>query len=112
MGGGVFLGGALEDGYMKVANDHGVKFALMWANQDWCVHFGMHVRQALVAEGSVVLGQLNCNAWPIAAPLSLSVDKHIIFLFTGLTFILPSGDGMVAAGRKRRLQQRPASYSW
>jgi hypothetical protein len=34
-GGGVFLGGALNDGFLKAQNNEKMLFALMWANQDW-----------------------------------------------------------------------------
>ena len=34
-GGAPFLGGALNDGFLKAANRHKMQFALMWANQDW-----------------------------------------------------------------------------
>ena len=34
-GGGTFLAGALEDGFLKAPNRDKLKFALMWANQDW-----------------------------------------------------------------------------
>jgi hypothetical protein len=33
--GNVFLGGALEDGFLKASNRDQLEFALMWANQDW-----------------------------------------------------------------------------
>ena len=33
--GGPFLDAALEQGFLKMQNDHDFKFALMWANQDW-----------------------------------------------------------------------------
>ncbi len=33
--GNVFLGGALEDGFLKASNRDQMEFALMWANQDW-----------------------------------------------------------------------------
>ena len=34
-GGGPFLDGALNDGFLKAPNRAKMKFALMWANQDW-----------------------------------------------------------------------------
>jgi len=34
-GGGTFLAGALEDGFLKAPNREKMQFALMWANQDW-----------------------------------------------------------------------------
>lgn len=34
-GGGPFLDGALNDGFLKAANRNKMEFALMWANQDW-----------------------------------------------------------------------------
>ena len=34
-GGGPFLDGALNDGFLKAPNRDKMKFALMWANQDW-----------------------------------------------------------------------------
>lgn len=39
--GGVFLGGALEDGFLKAANRDDIEFSLMWANQDWVDVSGM-----------------------------------------------------------------------
>ncbi len=33
--GGLFLDGALEDGFLAMPTTHGMQFALMWANQDW-----------------------------------------------------------------------------
>jgi hypothetical protein len=34
-GGGPFLDGALNGGFLKASNRNEMKFALMWANQDW-----------------------------------------------------------------------------
>jgi hypothetical protein len=34
-GGGPFLAGALENGFLKAPNNEQMEFALMWANQDW-----------------------------------------------------------------------------
>jgi hypothetical protein len=34
-GGGTFLDGALENGFLKAPNNDKMKFALMWATQDW-----------------------------------------------------------------------------
>ena len=34
-GGGPFLDGAINDGFLKAPNKDKMKFALMWANQDW-----------------------------------------------------------------------------
>ena len=34
-GGGTFLPGALENGFLQAPNKDKMKFALMWANQDW-----------------------------------------------------------------------------
>jgi hypothetical protein len=34
-GGGPFLAGALENGFLKASNRQKMDFALMWANQDW-----------------------------------------------------------------------------
>lgn len=34
-GGGTFLAGALEDGFLKASNKDKMQFSLMWANQDW-----------------------------------------------------------------------------
>ena len=36
--GGVFLGGAINDGFLKAPNNNKMKFAIMWANQDWVRH--------------------------------------------------------------------------
>jgi hypothetical protein len=33
---GPFLERALEDGFLKAANNDRLKFAIMWANHDWC----------------------------------------------------------------------------
>jgi hypothetical protein len=34
-GGGTFLDGALNNGFLKAPNNNKMKFALMWATQDW-----------------------------------------------------------------------------
>ena len=34
-GGGTFLAGPLEQGFLRAPNRHTMQFALMWANQDW-----------------------------------------------------------------------------
>lgn len=33
--GGTFLANPLEQGFLNMPSDHGMKFAVMWANQDW-----------------------------------------------------------------------------
>ena len=40
---GTFLNSALDKGYLKANNNNKVKFALMWANQDWLDMFPKHV---------------------------------------------------------------------
>ena len=41
-GGGTFLSGALEKGFLKAANRNKMKFALMWANQVRYLHTCPH----------------------------------------------------------------------
>ena len=56
-----FLGGALEQGFLRASNRNKLKFALMWANQDWVdIHpakrsYSNTYRQSDVPDSSMLL---------------------------------------------------------